>query len=76
MQVEQLIMRAGKKPIVPGGLCGWTATVSTHNPVLWGLSTVDAPARRWRHAIFAATPGAPLGTPTRQGKFSTTAVWS
>src|SRR5262245_9983192 len=41
MQVEQLIIRAGKKPIAPGGLCGWTAPVSTHNPVLWGLSTAS-----------------------------------
>ena len=44
MQVEQLIIRAGKKPIAPGGLCGWTAAVSTHNPVLWGLSTASGAA--------------------------------
>jgi hypothetical protein len=39
MRVEQLIIRAGKKPIAPGGLCGRTAPVSTHNPGAWGWST-------------------------------------
>ena len=44
MQVEQLIIRAGKKPIAPEELCGWTAAVSTHNPVLWGLATASGAA--------------------------------
>jgi len=65
MPVEPLIIRAGKKPIAPGGLCGWTAPVSTRNHILWGLSTVRGSYRPERrvlpsHACYQESRATPL----------------
>ena len=39
MQVEQLIIRAGKKPLSPRGIMRMDGYGVNYNPLLWGWST-------------------------------------
>ena len=57
MQVEQLIIRAGTKPIAPGGLCGWTAAVSNATTPSYGACPPPAGAAIVGVAVVSGTGG-------------------
>src|SRR5262249_30960644 len=57
MSVEQLSIRAGKKPIAPGGFGGWTAPVSARTPLLRGLSAASRGCRQRRSAYAGECHG-------------------